>query len=171
MISPRVPVLMYNVPGYCPAMTIFFFFQAEDGIRDDLVTGVQTCALPISSPPVPTLATVVLVLDHVTARLVSVFPAASLATAESCCVAPTIMLADAGLTVTEATGTAVTVTVAVPLLPPLVAVMLAVPASTPVTRPLDETMATAPAFEAHITVRPVSALPAASCGVAVSWTV
>ena len=27
---------------------IFFFFQAEDGIRDDLVTGVQTCALPIS---------------------------------------------------------------------------------------------------------------------------
>src|SRR2546425_2069989 len=27
----------------------FFFFQAEDGIRDKLVTGVQTCALPISS--------------------------------------------------------------------------------------------------------------------------
>src|SRR5207244_10540077 len=26
-----------------------FFFQAEDGIRDDLVTGVQTCALPIWS--------------------------------------------------------------------------------------------------------------------------
>src|SRR5258708_21186957 len=26
---------------------VFFFFQAEDGIRDDLVTGVQTCALPI----------------------------------------------------------------------------------------------------------------------------
>src|SRR5207244_9256112 len=25
-----------------------YFFQAEDGIRDDLVTGVQTCALPIS---------------------------------------------------------------------------------------------------------------------------
>src|SRR5947209_9199282 len=32
----------------------FFFFQAEDGIRDIGVTGVQTCALPIStrrSPP------------------------------------------------------------------------------------------------------------------------
>src|SRR3989441_489920 len=28
----------------------FFFFQAEDGIRDKLVTGVQTCALPISFP-------------------------------------------------------------------------------------------------------------------------
>src|SRR2546422_6208406 len=28
-------------------MTFFFFFQAEDGIRDVAVTGVQTCALPI----------------------------------------------------------------------------------------------------------------------------
>src|SRR5216683_453293 len=27
----------------------FFFFQAEDGIRDLIVTGVQTCALPISN--------------------------------------------------------------------------------------------------------------------------
>src|SRR5690348_7626769 len=27
--------------------TLFFFFQAEDGIRDGRVTGVQTCALPI----------------------------------------------------------------------------------------------------------------------------
>src|SRR5439155_3503642 len=27
----------------------FFFFQAEDGIRDGHVTGVQTCALPISA--------------------------------------------------------------------------------------------------------------------------
>src|SRR5690348_17387311 len=27
----------------------FFFFQAEDGIRDGRVTGVQTCALPISA--------------------------------------------------------------------------------------------------------------------------
>src|SRR5256885_7836181 len=29
----------------------FFFFQAEDGIRDYKVTGVQTCALPISTAP------------------------------------------------------------------------------------------------------------------------
>src|SRR3989441_12823298 len=34
-----------GVCWYC----LFFFFQAEDGIRDKLVTGVQTCALPISS--------------------------------------------------------------------------------------------------------------------------
>src|SRR5205807_5264566 len=31
-----------------------FFFQAEDGIRDYKVTGVQTCALPISGDPTPT---------------------------------------------------------------------------------------------------------------------
>src|SRR5207248_3723169 len=30
-------------------MGYIFFFQAEDGIRDRTVTGVQTCALPISS--------------------------------------------------------------------------------------------------------------------------
>src|SRR2546422_5412692 len=29
--------------------SFFFFFQAEDGIRDVAVTGVQTCALPISA--------------------------------------------------------------------------------------------------------------------------
>src|SRR2546426_4264986 len=30
-------------------IVFFFFFQAEDGIRDYKVTGVQTCALPISA--------------------------------------------------------------------------------------------------------------------------
>src|SRR5260370_1431047 len=35
---------------YCSVLLCyFFFFQAEDGIRDSSVTGVQTCALPISS--------------------------------------------------------------------------------------------------------------------------
>src|SRR5437764_11699744 len=29
---------------------LYFFFQAEDGIRDTSVTGVQTCALPICHP-------------------------------------------------------------------------------------------------------------------------
>src|SRR5216683_2797854 len=35
---------------FCDKMVtslVFFFFQAEDGIRDLIVTGVQTCALPI----------------------------------------------------------------------------------------------------------------------------
>src|SRR3989449_3797949 len=35
---------------------LFFFFQAEDGIRDVAVTGVQTCALPIFYDPTPCLA-------------------------------------------------------------------------------------------------------------------
>src|SRR5438552_3092759 len=35
--------------AFCAMVMVLFcfFFQAEDGIRDDLVTGVQTCALPI----------------------------------------------------------------------------------------------------------------------------
>src|SRR2546426_7425585 len=33
-------------------IVLFFFFQAEDGIRDYKVTGVQTCALPISTASV-----------------------------------------------------------------------------------------------------------------------
>src|SRR3990167_9636716 len=37
-------------------MFFFFFFQAEDGIRDLTVTGVQTCALPISMNPEELLA-------------------------------------------------------------------------------------------------------------------
>src|SRR5438034_8571019 len=44
-----------TISGSSPAMWAsslqpppFFFFQAEDGIRDHCVTGVQTCALPIS---------------------------------------------------------------------------------------------------------------------------
>src|SRR5207253_8628026 len=34
-------------PGIAPCVAWCFFFQAEDGIRDGHVTGVQTCALPI----------------------------------------------------------------------------------------------------------------------------
>src|SRR6266481_7445346 len=33
-------------------MRYFFFFQAEDGIRDGTVTGVQTCALPVADQDV-----------------------------------------------------------------------------------------------------------------------
>src|SRR5256885_7031350 len=44
-ISGYMFVCMYLV------LSFFFFFQAEDGIRDYKVTGVQTCALPISAHP------------------------------------------------------------------------------------------------------------------------
>src|SRR2546421_552069 len=39
-----------GIIGLVPMIAVaIFFFQAEDGIRDLIVTGVQTCALPISS--------------------------------------------------------------------------------------------------------------------------
>src|SRR3990170_7035424 len=40
----RAPISRANFSIYPCHLS---FFQAEDGIRDDLVTGVQTCALPI----------------------------------------------------------------------------------------------------------------------------
>src|SRR5690606_39858478 len=43
-----------DVASLCSVYVTFFFFQAEDGIRDFHVTGVQTCALPIL--PVPDAA-------------------------------------------------------------------------------------------------------------------
>src|SRR5256886_5247211 len=43
LVSSRPCILFY----------FFFFFQAEDGIRDLTVTGVQTCALPIFIPSFP----------------------------------------------------------------------------------------------------------------------
>src|SRR2546421_9337171 len=39
----------YGVTRFWSLCVFFFFFQAEDGIRDLIVTGVQTCALPIST--------------------------------------------------------------------------------------------------------------------------
>src|SRR5436190_1469948 len=110
---------------------------------------------PVTRPPV-TLATDVLPLDQTTTRPVSRPPAESLTTAKTCWVPPTRTLADAGLTVTEATGTVVTVIAAVPLLPSLVAVIVADPASTAVTRPVALTVATPGALLAQFTERPSS---------------
>src|SRR2546426_952490 len=81
------------------------------------------------------------------------------------------MPAVAGETVREATGTVVTVIAAVLVFPSLVAVMFAEPGATPVTWPLELTVATLVLPLVHVTVRPVSAAPAESFGVAASWTV
>src|SRR5256885_12417991 len=57
-------------------MILFFFFQAEDGIRDYKVTGVQTCALPIYEISVNNLpedsASLKAMLREVLAKLESV---------------------------------------------------------------------------------------------------
>src|SRR5438034_5203159 len=42
-------LLLMPTLNFLPVWFAFFFFQAEDGIRDHCVTGVQTCALPICS--------------------------------------------------------------------------------------------------------------------------
>jgi len=73
--------------------------------------------------------------------------------------------------VTEATGTVDTVTAAVPLRPSLVAVIVAAPTATPVTSPVAGTVAIATFELAQAITRPLSTLPAASLGVAVSCTV
>src|SRR5207253_828860 len=81
------------------------------------------------------------------------------------------MLPVAGEIATEATGTVVTVSDAVLLLPSLVAVIIAEPGVTPATRPLPLTVATLVLLLAHITVRPVRVPPATSFGGAVSCQV
>src|SRR5438105_10250662 len=45
-LEPAISVAI-EISSILMCISFFFFFQAEDGIRDPLVTGVQTCALPI----------------------------------------------------------------------------------------------------------------------------
>src|SRR2546422_4363518 len=81
------------------------------------------------------------------------------------------MVAVAGEIATEATGTVVTVSAAVLLLPSLVAVIVAEPGVTPATRPLPLTVATLVLPLDQVTVRPVSVPPAESFGIAASCAV
>src|SRR5881394_137137 len=137
------------------------------------ITLAEPTATPVTNPVPLTVATDVLVLAHVMVRPVSVLPFASRSVALSCAVRPTTTEADAGLRVTEATGSAaeVTVTTAVSALPSLVAITLAEPAATPVTNPVPLTVATDVLVLAHVMVRPVTVLPFASRRVALSCAV
>src|SRR5690349_16052961 len=116
-------------------------------------------ATPLTSPLPVTVATAVLPLAHVTTRPESALPLASFGVAVSCWVCPGGRLTVAGLTVTDATGTVVTVIAAVPLLPSLVAVIVVAPGATPVTRPLPFTVATALLPLDQLMVRPDSGFP------------
>src|SRR5437762_423999 len=132
----------------------------------------EPATFAVTSPVPVTVATGVLLLDHATGRPVSTVPFASFRVAVSCCVCPTGTLADAGLTVTDATGTPLTVMLAVPLCPSLVAVIVTgPPAATPLTSPLPFTLAIALLLDCQVITRPVKGLPLASRGVAVSCTV
>src|SRR5437879_7512173 len=128
-------------------------------------------ARPVTRPPGLTVATVVSLLLHVTVRPAKVPPAESFGVAVSCTVCATRIEAVAGETVTEATGTVVTVIAAVLVFPSLVAEIVAEPGATPVTSPLALPAATLVLPLIHVTVRPVSVPPAESFGVAVSCSV
>src|SRR5437016_13081366 len=52
-------------------MIVIFFFQAEDGIRDWSVTGVQTCALPIFPARIERYSRLGLIIDRSIAGVVS----------------------------------------------------------------------------------------------------
>src|SRR5213592_664091 len=131
----------------------------------------EPTVLPVTSPLPLTVATDGLELDQLTARPESVLPLASLSVAASCCVWPTWIVAEAGVTATEATGTVVTVIEEVPLCPSLVAVTAAEPVARPVTSPLPLTVATDGLELDQLTARPESVLPLASLSVAASCCV
>src|SRR5258705_3987205 len=134
-----------------------------------IVTGPPT-ALPVPRPLASPVATAASLLAHVTGRPVSALPFASFGVAVSWTVAFICTLGVAGVTSTDATGTCETVIAAVPFLPSLVAVIVTGPAAFAVTRPFASTVATVALLVCHVTTRPVSGVPAASFGVAVSCT-
>ena len=129
---------------------------------------VDPAATAVTSPVPFTLATAALPVLHATLLPLRAFPAESLGVAVNCAVWPTCRVSRDGVTVTDATGTRLTVTAAEPDFPSLVAVIVADPAATAVTRPVPFTDATAALLVFHVTLRPVSVLPAESLVVAVS---
>src|SRR5438128_3724020 len=124
---PGVVTVMADVP-LCPSLVAVM-------VAEPTVT-------PVTRPLELTVATEVLLLDQLTVRPDSGFPFASFGVAVSWIALPACTLAEAGATLTEATGTCTTVMVAVPLCPSLVAVLVALPAPVPLTRPPPPTLAT-----------------------------
>jgi hypothetical protein len=125
-------------------------------------------ATPVTNPALDTVATPTSELAQVTVRPASAAPPASRGVTDSCVVPPTVTEAVSGVTATLATGTAVTVTLAVPNCPSLVAVTVADPGATPVTSPALDTVATPVSELLHVTTRPVRVAPLADRGAAVN---
>jgi hypothetical protein len=115
---------------------------------------------PVTTPPELTLATSGLLDDHATMRFVTTVPLTSVTVTVNGVVAPVMMVAVGGDTVTLPTGAMVTVTDAVPDFPSLVAVIVTgPPGETPVTTPAGDTVATVVLFDAHVTTRSVTTVP------------
>jgi hypothetical protein len=120
------------------------------------VTFAVPAATPLTMPLELTVATAVLPLDQVTIRPVSALPLPSLGFAVNCLVAPAPKLTLAGETLTEATGTLLTVMVEPPVAFSLVAVMSAEPGATAETTPAAVTVATLVLSLDHVTLRSFS---------------
>jgi len=171
-LLPAASSVWLITPGGAGAVTVIAAVPLCPSLVAVIVADPAPC--PVTSPLPLTVATLVLLLAHVTVRPVSGLPFASFGVAVSGTVPCSGIDAAGGLTLTVATGTGggvVTVIAAVPLCPSLAAVIVAVPATFPVTSPAALTVATVALLLTHVTARPTSGFPFASCGVAVSGTV
>ena len=129
-------------------------------------------ATPVTIPVLLTVATAPSLDDHVIGRPARTFPFASDSVAVSVVVDPSAMVDVAGVTTTDATGTSVTVMLAVPTCPSLVAEMVTgPPAATAVTNPASLTVAMVGSLVVQVTTRFVSTLPLESFVVALSCCV
>jgi len=128
-------------------------------------------ATAVTTPWASTVATDVLLELHAIARPVRTLLLASRVVALACDVPTAVIELGDKLTVTVATGTGLTVSVALPVLVSLIAMICTDPALTAVTSPVAETVATAGLPVLHVTARPVRMLPEASRVVADACTV
>jgi hypothetical protein len=107
----------------------------------------------VTTPVGETVATAVLSEVQLMVRPVSTLPSASRTVAVACVVCASVIVAEASVTPTVATGTGETVTEEAPPCPSLVAVTVAAPGETAVTTPLADTLATPGLLELQTTGR------------------
>jgi hypothetical protein len=126
------------------------------------IMDAEPAATPVATPELVTVATPVFVDVQEMTRPVNVPPAESRVVAVNEAVPPTAILAVAGVTVTDATGTTITVRTDVSAFVSLVAMMETEPAATPLATPEPFTVAIAVFVDRQVTTRPFSTLPDAS---------
>src|SRR5688572_11275227 len=123
----------------------------------------------VTTPVDVTVATLGRFVDHITTRPVSGLPATSSGCACSCAVWPSISDCEVGVTRTDATGMADTVTDAWSVFPSEEAVMMAPPGASAVTVPFALTVATPSLLLLQVIGRPVRIPPDAALVSAVNW--
>src|SRR5215210_4280121 len=122
---------------------------------------VLPSATPVTRPVAASTEAIATLPElHVTERPVNTALFASRRDATALVVLPAVIVDAVRVTVTDATGTRVTVIVACPEIPSLVATIVVFPSATPVTAPVDGfTVAIVGSPELHVTTRPVSVVP------------